>query len=71
MTDNKIISSSQNGFNKGNSCLTNLMNCYDEKTGPVDKGKAVHIIYLDFSKAFDTVTNKILIDKVLMRTRAG
>ena len=51
--------------------MTNLMNCYDEKTGPVDKGKAVHIIYLDFSKAFDTVTNKILIDKVLMRTRAG
>ena len=71
MTDNKIISSSQNGFNKGNSCLTNLMNCYNEKTGPVDKGKAVDIIYLDFSKAFDTVTNKILIDKVLMRTRAG
>ena len=34
-------------------------------TGLVDKGRAVVIVYLDFSKAFDTVSQKIFIEKVM------
>ena len=40
---------------KGRSCLLSLIPCYDQVTCLVYEGKAVDIIHLDFSKAFDTV----------------
>ncbi|KAK4831874.1 hypothetical protein QYF61_019886 [Mycteria americana] len=61
----KVIRSSQHAFTKGKSCLTNLINFYDDVTGLVDEGRAVDIVHLDFSKAFDTVSYKMLIDKLL------
>ncbi|KAK4830060.1 hypothetical protein QYF61_008398 [Mycteria americana] len=66
MEDKKIVRNHQHGFTKGKSWLTNLINLYDKMTGLVDEGRAVDILYLDFSKAFDTVSHKILIDKVFM-----
>jgi len=34
-------------------------------TSLIDEGRAVDIAYLDFSKTFDTVLHKILIEKLL------
>ncbi|CAM4665230.1 unnamed protein product [Caretta caretta] len=64
LEERKVIRNSQHGFTKGKSCLTNLIAFYDEITGSVDEGKAVDMLFLDFSKAVDMVSHSILASKL-------
>ena len=58
------ISERQHGFVKGRSCLTNLIEFFEEVTKMIDEGRAVGVVYMDFSKAFDKVPHGRLVQKV-------
>ncbi|GAB0178461.1 mitochondrial enolase superfamily member 1 [Grus japonensis] len=51
-------------FTKGKSCLTKLIAFYDGMTGWVDEGRSVDVVYLSFSKAFETISHNILISNI-------
>ncbi|XP_017590866.1 PREDICTED: RNA-directed DNA polymerase from mobile element jockey-like [Corvus brachyrhynchos] len=55
---------SMDGFRRGRSGLTNVVTFYDQVTHLVDEGKAVDIVSLTFSKAFDTISHGILLEKL-------
>ena len=59
-----ILINSQHGFIKGRSCLTNLLDYFEEVYTHLDEGSPVDAVYLDFSKAFDKVPHKRLVRKL-------
>jgi len=69
--DNQGIRPSKHGILKGRSFLTNLISFYDQVTRLVDEGKAVDVICLDFSKAFDIVSHSTLLEKLAARGLHG
>ncbi|GAB0208172.1 mitochondrial enolase superfamily member 1 [Grus japonensis] len=69
--DTQVIRPSQHGFMKGRSCLSNLISFYDQVIHSVDEGKAVDVVYLDFSKALDTISHSILLEKLAAHSLDG
>ena len=61
---NALIRNSQHGFTSGKSCLSNLLEFFEEVTKTLDRGEAVDLVYLDFAKAFDTVPHCRLFKKL-------
>ena len=59
-----LINTSQHGFLKARSCLTNLLCFFEEITKWVDDRSSVNVVYLDFQKAFDKVPHQRLILKL-------
>ncbi|PKU40014.1 rna-directed dna polymerase from mobile element jockey- hypothetical protein [Limosa lapponica baueri] len=65
MKDSKMVGSSQHGFMKEKSCLSNLMVFYSEMIGSVDARRAVYVVYLVFKTySKDGVSYNILTDKL-------
>jgi ribonuclease P/MRP protein subunit RPP40 len=64
LEEHELIGSSQHGFRKGRSCLTNLLEFIQAVTEGVDQGEDMDVIYLDFQKAFDKVPHKRLLLKM-------
>ena len=47
--EREVIRENQYGFNKGKSCLTNLLAFYDCGAASMDKRRATDVVYVDFS----------------------
>ena len=60
----KLIRTSQHGFVKGRSCVSNILEFLDKVTVAVDGGEAADVIFLDFAKAFDKVPPERLLKKL-------
>ena len=54
-----IIITNQHGFMNGKPCTTQLLMVYDGLDKHLDEGKQTDMIFLDFSKAFDSVDHNI------------
>ncbi|PKU45831.1 rna-directed dna polymerase from mobile element jockey-like [Limosa lapponica baueri] len=51
--------------------LDDLISFYDKVTRLVDEGKAVDVVYLDFSKAFSMISHYIFLEKLTARGLDG
>jgi len=61
----EVVEGNQHGFSKGKLCLAKLEAFYDGVMAPVDKRKAIDVIYLDLYKVqFDTVSHDILVTRL-------
>ena len=58
------MSKHQNGFLKGKSCTTNLIETLDCIGRLLDRGSQIEVIYLAMSKAFDKVNHAQLLSKL-------
>ena len=58
------LTKAQHGFMKNKSCTTQLLDMYHMIGNVLDASGQVDIIYLDFSKAFDSVNHKLLLHKL-------
>eukprot|EP00061_Rhincodon_typus_P007079 g28385.t1 len=58
-----LLSDRRHGCVLGRSCVTNLIDFFEEVT-EVIKGKAVDVVYMDFSRAFDKAPHGRLVKKV-------
>lgn len=64
LTEHKIITESQHGFLRKLSTCTNLVESLGDWTILLEGGSSVAVAYVDFSRAFDSVTHAKLLHKL-------
>ena len=64
IADHNLIHPHQHDFVPRKSCLTYLLESFQDWIHSVDEGFGVGIIYLDYKKAFDIVPHRRLLHKI-------
>ena len=64
METNNLFTKCQHGFRQHRSCVTQLLEVLNDFTKLIEMKDNIDVIYLDFSKAFDTVPHMRLINKL-------
>ena len=64
LEQNGLMNPNQHGFRAGHSCLSQLLQHFDEVTKLLESGVNVDVIYLDFAKAFDKLDFTITLQKL-------
>ena len=59
-----LLAKEQHGFKPGRSCVTQLLTTLESWTTLLQDGVPIDVVYLDFSKAFDSVPHKRLLVKL-------
>ena len=63
-SDNNLYSDCQHGFRSKRSGVTQLLQVIEYFTNSLDNGRSFDVVYLDFSKAFDSVPHERLLIKL-------
>jgi len=66
LLENNLLSSAQHGFVKGRSTCINLLDAVNDWILTVQNKKTITIAYIDFSRAFDSVTTNCYYGFILM-----
>ena len=65
LSENGLITKCQSGFRPKHSCETALNELIDRWLKHIDEGKLTGVLFIDLSKAFDTVNHDVLLHKLL------
>jgi ribonuclease P/MRP protein subunit RPP40 len=67
----ELLSKFQYGFRKDKSCALQLLKCKNSWAKSLDEKQPLDVIYIDFSKAFDSVSHSKLLIKLKCNGIAG
>ncbi|RWR98484.1 rna-directed dna polymerase from mobile element jockey-like protein, partial [Dinothrombium tinctorium] len=62
--ENNLLVAEQSGFRKGNSCESSIQLLLHEWLNNIEDNKIILTIFLDFTRAFETIDRKILLKKL-------
>ena len=64
LSENELYPINQSAYRKNHSTETTIVSIFDNIYNAIDEGNKVQLVLLDMSAAFDTISHKILLDRL-------